>query len=262
VSGNASYLQNELIDMGNESGEQIYQSAGATGVGDFVKGENGEVFPFFYGYKVGGILQNEAEAAEYNETYGQHAEPGDVRFIDLNKDNQINDADRTKIGKGMPDWTFGLNINAGWRNFDLSMFFQGSYGNDIFDYSQRGDIPAMNRPSWVLERWVGEGTSNWIPRVTRENPNGNWRSSELYIKDGSYVRLKNIQLGYSLPQNILRGAAIERLRLYVSAENLLTLTDYDGFDPEIASGDYTTIGIDRGIYPQARTISVGANITF
>jgi TonB-linked SusC/RagA family outer membrane protein len=262
VSGNASYLQNELIDMGNESGEQIYQSAGATGVGDFVKGENGEVFPFFYGYKVGGILQNEAEAAEYNEIYGQHAEPGDVRFIDLNKDNQINDADRTKIGKGMPDWTFGLNINAGWRNFDLSMFFQGSYGNDIFDYSQRGDIPAMNRPSWILERWVGEGTSNWIPRVTRENPNSNWRSSELYIKDGSYVRLKNIQLGYSLPQNILRGAAIERLRLYVSAENLFTLTDYDGFDPEIASGDYTTIGIDRGIYPQARTISVGANITF
>lgn len=262
VSGNASYLQNELIDMGNESGEQIYQSAGATGVGDFVKGENGEVFPYFYGYKVGGILQNEAEANEYNETYGQNAEPGDVRFIDINNDDQINDADRTKIGKGMPDWTFGLNVNAEWRNFDLSMFFQGSYGNDIFDYSQRGDIPAMNRPSWVLERWVGEGTSNWIPRVTRENPNGNWRSSELYIKDGSYVRLKNIQLGYSLPQNILRGAAIERLRLYVSAENLLTLTDYDGFDPEIASGDYTTIGIDRGIYPQARTISVGANITF
>ncbi|MGQ1889829.1 SusC/RagA family TonB-linked outer membrane protein [Thermophagus sp. OGC60D27] len=272
IGGNASYLKNKLIDMGNESGEQIYESAGAAGVGDFVKGMNGEVFPFFYGYKVGGILQNEAEATEYNETYEQNAKPGDVRFLDIAgafdengnpvPDGKITDADRTKIGKGMPDWTFGINFNAEWKNFDLSMFFQGSYGNDIFDYSQRGDIPAMNRPSWILERWIGEGTSNWIPRVTRKNPNGNWRSSELYIKDGSYVRLKNIQLGFTLPKNLLRVAAIDRLRVYVSAENLLTFTDYDGFDPEIASGGYTTIGIDRGIYPQARTISVGANISF
>ncbi|WP_234409089.1 hypothetical protein [Marinilabilia salmonicolor] len=177
-------------------------------------------------------------------------------------DGKINDADRTKIGKGMPDWTFGLNINADWKNFDLSMFFQGAYGNDIFDYSVRGDVPAMNRPSWILDRWTGEGTSNWLPRMTRENANGNWRSSELYIKDGSYVRLKNIQLGYSLPSQLLQSLAIERLRFFVSAENLLTLTEYDGFDPEIASGGYTTIGVDRGIYPQARTISVGANITF
>ncbi|RCW33931.1 TonB-dependent receptor [Marinilabilia salmonicolor] len=268
VGINASYLQNKLIDMGNESGEQIYEDAGATGVGAYVKGENGEVFPYFYGYKVDGIIQNAEEAAAYNSTYGQNAQPGDVRFMDISgaddggPDGKIDDADRTKIGKGMPDWTFGLNINADWRNFDLSMFFQGAYGNDIFDYSVRGDVPAMNRPSWILDRWTGEGTSNWLPRMTRENPNSNWRSSELYIKDGSYIRLKNIQLGYSLPTQILQSLAIERLRFFVSAENLLTLTDYDGFDPEIASGGYTTIGVDRGIYPQARTISVGANITF
>lgn len=268
VGLNASYLQNKLIDMGNESGEQIYEDAGAAGVGAYVKGENGEVFPYFYGYRVDGIIQNAEEAAAYNQTYGQNAQPGDVRFMDIagaedgGPDGKIDDADRTKIGKGMPDWTFGLNINADWKNFDLSMFFQGAYGNDIFDYSIRGDVPAMNRPSWILDRWTGEGTSNWLPRMTRENPNGNWRSSELYIKDGSYIRLKNIQLGYSLPSQILQTVAIERLRFFVSAENLLTLTDYDGFDPEIASGDYTTIGIDRGIYPQARTISVGANITF
>lgn len=268
VGLNASYLQNKLIDMGNESGEQIYEDAGATGVGAYVKGENGEVFPYFYGYRVDGIIQNAEEAAAYNSTYGQNALPGDVRFMDIaggedgGPDGKINDADRTKIGKGMPDWTFGLNINADWRNFDLSMFFQGAYGNDIFDYSVRGDVPAMNRPSWILDRWTGEGTSNWLPRMTRENANGNWRSSELYIKDGSYVRLKNIQLGYSLPGQLLQSLAIERLRFFVSAENLLTLTEYDGFDPEIASGGYTTIGVDRGIYPQARTISVGANITF
>ena len=268
VSGNASYLENVLIDMGNESGEQIYESAGASGVGDFVKGENGEVFPYFYGYKVDGILQTQEEANAYNDAFGQKAQPGDVKFMDIagaedgGPDGKINDSDRTKIGKGMPDWTFGLNIGAEWRNFDLSMFFQGSYGNDIFDFSQRGDIPAMNRPSWILERWTGEGTSDWIPRVTDSDPNENWRSSELYIKDGSYVRLKTLQLGYALPSRILQAASVERLRLFVSAENLLTLTGYDGFEPEVASGGYTTIGIDRGIYPQARTISVGANITF
>jgi hypothetical protein len=126
----------------------------------------------------------------------------------------------------------------------------------------RGDIPAMNRPSWILDRWTGEGTSNSIPRMTNTNRNENWRSSDLYIKDGSYLRLKTVQLGYTLPQRLTNTAAIDRFRIYVAAENLLTFTSYEGFDPEIASGNYTTIGIDRGIYPQARTISIGANITF
>ncbi|HKK62803.1 MAG TPA: TonB-dependent receptor [Bacteroidales bacterium] len=272
VSANATYLQNVLVNMGNESGEQIYESAGASGVGDFVKGENGEVFPYFFGFKTDGIIQNQAEADEYNSTYGESAQPGDVRFVDLAgttdengneiADGLITNADRTKLGKGMPDWTYGLTLGADWKGFDLNVFFQGSYGNDIFDFSQRGDIPAMNRPSWILDRWVGEGTSNHIPRVTNNNTNRNWRSSDLYIKDGSYIRLKNLQFGYTLPANFSRKNFVKSLRLYVSGENLLTFTGYDGFDPEIASGGYTTIGIDRGIYPQARTISVGANIKF
>ncbi len=272
ISGNATYMQNVLINLGNESGEAIYEDAGASGVGSYVKGMNGMVFPYFYGFKTDGILQNQEEANAYNSQYGQNAQPGDVRFVDLAgavdengneiPDGRITDADKTKIGKGMPDWTFGFTMGGEWKNFDLNIFFQGSYGNDIFDFSQRGDIPAMNRPSWALSRWIGEGTSDHIPRVTNENPNRNWRSSDLYIKDGSYLRLKNIQLGYTLPESVLRPDMVKRLRVFVSAENLLTFTKYDGFDPEIASGGYTTIGIDRGIYPQARTISVGANITF
>lgn len=262
INANASYMQNKLIDLGNSSGEIIYETGGATGVGPYVKGENGEVFPYFYGFKTDGIIQNAAQADEYNNKYGQSAQPGDVRFVDFNGDGVINDSDRTKIGKGMPDWTFGLNINADWKNFDLSMFFQGTQGNDIFDFSTRGDVPASNRPAWALDRWTGEGSSNKIPRLTRSNPNGNWRSSSLYIKDGSYLRLKNIQLGYTLPQSITQRASIAKFRVFVSGENMLTFTKYDGFDPEMASGGYTTIGIDRGIYPQARTVSVGANITF
>ncbi|MHA7111372.1 SusC/RagA family TonB-linked outer membrane protein [Sunxiuqinia elliptica] len=262
ISANATYLKNKLIDMGNDSGEAIYESAGASGVGSYVKGMNGEVFPYFYGYQTDGLIQNQAEAEAYNSLYGENAQPGDVRFVDLNGDESITDDDKTKIGKGMPDWTYGLTVGVEWKQFDFNMFWQGSLGNDIFDFSQRGDIPAMNRPSWILDRWTGEGTSTSIPRMTNQNSNRNWRSSDLYIKDGSYARLKNIQLGYSLPNSLLQKAAISRLRVFVSAENLVTITDYDGFDPEIASGGYTTIGIDRGIYPQSRTIIIGANITF
>ncbi|MGE4587022.1 MAG: SusC/RagA family TonB-linked outer membrane protein [Mangrovibacterium sp.] len=272
VLANASYLKNKLIRLGNASGEAIYENAGASGVGSYVKGKNGEVYPFFYGYKTNGLLQNQQQADEYNAQYGEQAQPGDVIFQDIAgalddkgnpiPDGKITDDDKVKIGKGMPDWTFGLTLGAEWKGFDLNMFFQGSYGNDIFDFSQRGDITAMNRPSWILDRWVGEGTSTKIPRMTAVNPNRNWRSSDLYIKDGSYVRLKTLQLGYTLPSRLTQKAAIQKLRIYISGENLLTFTDYDGFDPEIASGGYTTIGIDRGIYPQSRVISLGANISF
>jgi len=268
VGANASYLNNKLIKLGNASGEAIYADAGASGVGSYVKGRNGEVYPYFYGYKTGGILQNQQQADEYNSKYGEKAQPGDVIFLDIageksnTPDGKITDADKTKIGKGMPDWTFGLSLGADWKGFDLNLFFQGTAGNDVFDFSQRGDIQAMNRPSWMLDRWIGEGTSNKIPRMTAVNPNRNWRSSDLYIKDGSYVRLKTIQLGYSLPTSLLEKASVQRLRLFVTAENLFTFTSYDGFDPEIAAGDYFNIGVDKGIYPQSRTISVGANLTF
>lgn len=266
ISANASYLKNKLIDLGNASGLATYESAGASGVGEYVRATNGDVWPYFYGMKTDGIFQTWDEVNAYTNDKGEllqpKAQPGDVRFVDTNKDGVVDDTDRTKIGKGMPDWTFGLTLGADWKGFDLNLFFQGTFGNDIFDFAQRGDIPAMNRPTWILDRWMGEGSSNSIPRMTAQNPNGNWRSSDLYVKNGSYVRLKTAQLGYTLPTIWTKKASIQRLRVYVSAENLFTFTGYDGFDPELASGNYTTIGVDKGIYPQSRTISLGANITF
>lgn len=266
VSANATYMKNKLIKLGNASGEATYQSAGASGVGSYVKGSNGEVWPYFYGYKTDGIFQNQAEVDSYVNDKGEKmqpiAQPGDVRFVDFNGDGVIDDTDKTKIGKGMPDWTYGFSLGAEWKGFDLNLFFQGTAGNDIFDFSQRGDIPAMNRPTWILSRWIGEGTSNRIPRMSSANPNSNWRSSDIYVKCGSYMRLKNAQLGYTLPAVLTKKASIQRLRLFVSAENLLTFTGYDGFDPEVATGDYNHIGVDKGIYPQSRTVSLGANITF
>jgi TonB-linked SusC/RagA family outer membrane protein len=271
-SVNATYMKNELVKLGNASGERIEENAGASGVGAFIKSSNGEVFPYFYGLKTNGLFQNQAEIDAYTWTDPETgavkkiqpgALPGDVRFVDLNNDGVIDDDDRTKIGKGMPDWTFGFTLGADWKGFDLSLFFQGTYGNDMFDFAQRGDIPAMNRPEWMLQRWHGEGTSNRIPRMTSQNPNQNWRSSDLYIKDGSYLRLKTAQFGYTLPAELTKKASIQRLRLFIAAENLFTFTGYDGFDPEVATTDnYTRIGVDRGVYPQSRTISLGANITF
>ena len=263
---NFSYAKNKLIDLGTASGEANYEGAGASGVGDYVHAKNGEVWPYFYGYKTNGLFQNMDEVNNYKNSAGDllqpNALPGDVRFVDVNGDGKINDEDRTKIGKGMPDWTFGFNIGAEWMGFDIQTNWQGTIGNDVFDFAQRGDVPGTNRPSWIMDRWMGEGTSNTIPRMTGVNANGNWQSSDLYVKNGSYLRLKTAQLGYTLPLSITKKASIQRLRVYVAAENLLTFTGYDGFDPELASGSYTTIGVDKGIYPQSRTITIGANITF
>ena len=266
VNANASLLRNRLINLGNESGEAVYQSNGASGIGDYVKGSNGMVWPYFYGMKTDGIFQNWDEVNAYKDKDGNlmqpNAQPGDVRFVDVNGDGYVNDNDRTMIGKGMPDWTVGLNLTADWKGFDAALFFQGSFGNQIFDYCMRGDIPAQNLPAWVLDRWIGEGTSNRIPRMTNANPNQNWRSSDLWVKDGSYFRLKTAQLGYTFPEKWMKVAFIKNFRIYVAGENLLTFTKYEGFDPEMASDGYTTIGVDRGIYPQARTITLGASITF
>ena len=266
ISANASLLRNRLINLGNESGEAVYQSNGASGIGDYVKGSNGMVWPYFYGMKTNGIFQNWAEVESYRDRDGNlmqpSAQPGDVRFVDVNGDGYVNDNDRTMIGKGMPDWTAGLTMSADWKGIDLTLFFQGSFGNDVFDYCMRGDIPAQNRPGWVLDRWIGEGTSNRIPRMTNANPNQNWRSSDLWVKDGSYVRLKTAQLGYTFPAKWMKVVFIKNFRVYVAGENLLTFTKYEGFDPEMASDGYTTIGVDRGIYPQSRTITLGASITF
>lgn len=190
-----------------------------------------------------------------------NAQPGDVRFVDANGDGKIDDADRVKIGKGMPDWTVGFSIALDWRGFDLNAFFQGTIGNDVFDGSRRIDLKSINLPSYMLDRWHGEGTSNKYPRLSENDENGNWLSSDLYIKDGSYLRLKNIQLGYTLPKAVTTKFFVQNLRVYVGAENLFTITGYDGFDPEISSGG-TSLGVDKGVYPQAKTFTVGANITF
>ena len=264
VKANATYTKNTLKNLGNESGFIDYDGVqGFTG-GSLARGSNGMPFPYFFGYKTNGVFQNYAEVNAYTNADGgliqPAARPGDTRFVDVNGDGAITSDDRTKIGKGTPDWNFGFNFNADWKGFDFNMFLQGVAGADIFDATYRTDVTAGNYPTYMLNRWTGEGTSNKYP-ILRAGDNTNWQVSDLYIVDGSYLRLKNISLGYTLPRNLTRQISIERLRFFVMAENLVTWTKYWGFDPEISSGG-KSLGIDKGVYPQARIWTVGLNLTF
>ena len=264
VKANAAYLKNELTNLGNDTGFLNY------GISQFADGgtraENGQPFPFFYGYKTNGILQNKAEADAYNAQYGTTSKPGDFRFIDTNNDNKITSDDRTNIGNGVPDWSFGLNFDAEWKGIDLGVFFQGVSGVDVFDATYRQDIASGNYPTWVLQRWTGEGSSNTVPTL---GDSKNWVVSDMYVRDGSYLRLKNITLGYTLPRELTSKIGISRLRIYGRAENLFTWTKYWGFDPEIGAGwdneaqkHRTEVsGVDYGVYPQARTYTIGFNIS-
>lgn len=262
AKGNASFLKNTLTNLGNTSGSLELDNMQNTGT--ITRASNGEPFPYFYGYKTAGIFQNVAEVANYKNAKGEQiqpdAVPGDVRFVDVDGDGKITAADRTKIGKGMPDWTYGLTIGADWNGIDFMVLFQGTAGNDIYDATRRTDVSPANLPSYMLNRWTGEGTSNKYPRHV-VGDGKNWQSSDLYVTDGSYFRLKNIQLGYTLPRALTNKIFIDRLRVFVGAENLLTLTKYAGFDPEISSGG-TSLGVDYGVYPQSRTFNFGANISF
>ena len=154
-------------------------------------------------------------------------------------------------------------MSADYRNFDFSLFLLGTVGNEIFNGTRRHDLTTANMPARFLDRWTGEGTSNDIPRSTATDPNGNFsKISDFYIEDGSFLRVKDLQFGFSLPQGALDVLHIQHARIYVAAQNLLTITGYNGFDPEIGARSALDIGIDRGIYPQARSYRIGANVVF
>lgn len=266
VGLNASYAKNKLTYLGDDS---TYLSGSSHKIGSLTRGVVGMPFPYFYGWKTDGIFQNMDEVNSYVNEAGEllqpKAQPGDVRFVDIDGNGAINDDDRTYLGKGIPDWTFGLNLGFDYKGFDFSMLLQGQVGNQVFNVTRRTDLYYINLPKSILNRWTGEGSTNEYPRFTFESANENLRVSDLWIEDGSYMRLRNLQLGYTVPQNITRKVAIERLRVYFQAENLLTFTNYSGCDPEVQGGNSgfgTEVGIDRGVYPQARTLSLGVNVNF
>ncbi|MFD2248053.1 SusC/RagA family TonB-linked outer membrane protein [Pontibacter ruber] len=265
ISGNASYIKNEILSL--ESGKEFTEDNTAsiqTFNGRLNRHIVGQPFGTFYGYKTNGIFQNEEEVANYKNSEGKviqpNAVPGDFRWTDLNDDGKITPEDRMVLGKPLPDWTFGVTLNAAWKNFDLLVFGQGVTGNKIFQGLRRLEITNANWQSKALGRWTGEGSTNEYPRLSTNDPNGNFSNpSDFYLEDGDYFRIKTFQVGYTLPSSLTEKVAIQKARFYVSSNNLLTFTKYTGFDPEIGG---SIMGIDRAFYPQARSFMVGVNVGF
>lgn len=237
--------------------------------GDYIirNEENGEISRF-YGYVADGIFQNQTEVNSHTGQHGEilqpSAQPGDIRFKDLNKDGVLDENDKTYIGNAMPDLMIGFNTSFSYKNWDLVANFYGTVGNDI--YNKTKDLYSGVNGSNVWEgtydkAWHGEGTSNDIPRLSVNDANNNYRKvSSFYVEDGSYFRCKLLQIGYTIPKTVTRYVGI---RLSLSAQNLFTITNYSGMDPERAAmGSAIESGIDNYGYPNPRNFLFGVNLTF
>jgi TonB-linked SusC/RagA family outer membrane protein len=261
VNANMATIKNEVDYLGPVP---YYNGPGFQSMGPVTRTQVGQAYNSFYGYQTAGVFQNQEEINAYTNASGgliqPNAVPGDFRWKDVNGDGTITADDKKFLGSPLPKMTFGFTINMDYKNFDMMIFAQGAAGNKIFQGLRRLDIGNANYSTEVLSRWNGEGTSNSYPRISSSDNNGNFTNmSDFYLEDGDYLRFKVVQLGYTLPSTIINKIGMQKVRLYITAENLLTLTKYTGYDPEIG-GD--VFGIDRGYYPQARSFMFGANLQF
>ncbi|WP_430467388.1 SusC/RagA family TonB-linked outer membrane protein [Winogradskyella ouciana] len=255
---NLTMLDNNVISV-SSSGDFI--PGGAFGIGQDppARMEAGQPIGYFRGFRTNGIFQNQAQI-DNSPVLNNNTQPGDLIFVDINGDGVINDDDRTNIGDPIPDATMGLNLTFDYKNFDFGAYAFASVGNDIVRNYER-NLPRTNRTVQYLNRWTGEGTSNTFPRVTTGATN-NTLFSDFYVEDGSFVRLQNVQIGYSISPETAEKWGIHKLRLYVSASNLVTLTEYSGYDPTASTGEAIGGGIDYGFYPNPRTYLIGMNLKF
>ncbi|MFI3239577.1 MAG: TonB-dependent receptor [Bacteroidales bacterium] len=250
ITGNVAFVDNELTEL--NGGSVVY--------GDKTICDEGLSLYSFYGYEYAGIYQSDAEALEYLDGYTADDIPyhaGDAIYVDQNGDGIIDDDDKTVIGDQYPSITYGLNIGADWRGFDVQIFFQGVYGNEIFNALRQRtewDGTESTLSTTMRDVWTTTNTDGTIPNPYGTS-NNNWDSSR-FIEDGSYLRLKNVQIGYTIPRNVIRKAGLQGCRVYLSGSNLLTFTNYTGYDPEVGGG------VDYGNYPQSRTFMLGTTINF
>lgn len=261
VNYNLTTLKNKVLEVNNSTG---YLEGGAFGVGQPAPSrmEVGLPIGYFYGFQTNGIFQNQAEVNAHpsQSALGAEAAPGDLRFVDVNGDGVIDFDDRTNLGNPIPDVTMGLNLSLDYKNFDFKMYTFASIGNDMVRNYER-TLSDVNRLNYVLDRWTGEGTSNTVPRVTTAATSNNV-FSDYFVEDASFVRIQNIQLGYSLPSQVLDKLGMSKIRLYTAVNNLHTFTKYRGYDPGASNGAPIGGGIDYGFYPIPRTYILGLNLNF
>jgi TonB-linked SusC/RagA family outer membrane protein len=265
LNGNVAHTKNKITYLGRDivfvtDQNQTFQAMS----NPITRMQVGESVNAFFGYDMLGIFQTQEQVVAHTNSEGKiiqpNALPGDVIWADLDDDGDIDSEDRKFIGNPFPKWTFGVTLTAAYKGFDLLVFGQGVAGNDIFQGLRRLDVSNVNWQTESLGRWTGPGTSNEQPRVVEGDPNNNGnlsRPSKLYLEKGDYFRIKTLQLGYSIPKSLISKIGLQKARIYVMSENLVTFTKYTGYDPDVG-GEWQ--GIDRGRYPQARSFMIGAQI--
>lgn len=267
ISGNLTTIKNKVNSLGNRSGtlpgdDILY-------AGSFTFSEVGASASQFYTFKTNGLFQSQQQVDGYTNSKGQVIQPnakaGDVIYVDINDDGMIDSNDITNTGSPLPTIEYGLNLNLSYSNFDMSLFFQGVGGNKILNvnrYELEAPTSGYNLLSGLTNAWSETNKNTDTPRNVITDTNNNYQMSDRFLENGSYFRLKNIQLGYSLPKQLLGKWNIEKLRLYVNADNLFTFTKYSGYDPELIPANALTQGVDYGNYPMYQTFTAGLQLTF
>lgn len=270
LSFNISTYRNDLTDLRESS----FITGKVLRGNSFTRTQEGQPISSFFGREVIGIFQTAEEVEAHADQGFTDPEDGIGRFKyrDINGDSVINGNDRTFLGDPHPDFTFGFSANLSYKNFDLSVFFQGSYGNEIYNYTKFfSDFPSFfngGRSSRVLNSWSPSNRDAELPQLSRSVTNGETNPNSYFVEDGSYLRMKNVQLGYTIPQPVLARIGLSNARIYLQATNLFTITDYEGVDPEIGSlspslfSSNLDLGVDFGSYPLARTYTLGLSVDF
>ncbi len=254
-----TFVHDEVLKIGGSSGIDSVLLGGALANGlQVTQSRVGLPIGAFYGYKTDGVFQSQADLNSY--LHLTDAVPGDLRFVDVNNDGVINGNDRTYIGSPIPTFIFGFNIGCQYKGFDFSLDIQGQTGNKIYNAKEMVRPDEYNFEKHVVNSWTGAGTSNSEPRASFGG--NNYLPSDKFIQDGSFIRLRNLNVGYSLPYSITKKLSIQQLRLYVKGNNLYTITKFTGYTPEIGSSDVLSNGIDYGSYPISAIYSIGINLTF
>lgn len=273
ISAGGGTLNNRVLSLGK--GQAIYTSQyQATNITRTIAGEP---VAHFFGYKTLGLFTSEEEVKNYvnreGMRYQPYAQPGDIRFADINGDGKIDGADRTNIGDGFPDFTYHLQLKGAFRNLDFACLLTGVEGMQLFNAVKFDGLfvnPMYNQFSRILDRWTPQNPQTNVPRVSVDDKNGNSRMSDFFVEDGDYLRCKELTVGYHIPESLTKRLHVEKLRFYMTAQNLFTLTRYSGSDPEIGEPDASEVdyyriselGVDRGCYPLARTFLLGIQLTF
>jgi TonB-dependent starch-binding outer membrane protein SusC len=286
VTANIGFVRNKVLSFGENITGPLFTGESADYGGDpITRTAPGSSVQGFFGWRVDGIFQNQGEIDRLNAIDGNDktpyqssaTKPGDIRFADINglddkgkltgqPDGKVDASDRVELGSFLPTFSYGANFNASFRNFDLTIFLQGVQGNEVYNGTKvlrQGMLRLFNAGTEVLNAWTPTNTNTDVPRAVDGDPNRNSRTSDRFIEDGSYLRIKNLTLGYTFPSSVL-GRSFSRFRIYGSAQNLLTFTKYTGYDPEIGSRFSGTLtnGVDYGQFPSARTLLLGVQVGF